>query len=71
MEAKLIKIDSRSCTLCQQCVLSCPSMAIKSLNLIPNIDQTLCTLCRSCLFYCPSNAIREVSVLLDKDKKTI
>jgi len=62
-----VKIRSRHCNLCRECVKSCPKkiLSIKDKRLVAN-NLSDCTLCKDCVRACPIDP-PAIEILPDKD----
>jgi glutamate synthase (NADPH) small chain len=58
-EHAFVRIDSERCAGCQECVIRCPTNALRldSANWIAQADDLLCVGCRQCQRVCPYLAI--------------
>ncbi|MEM8922470.1 MAG: 4Fe-4S binding protein [Actinomycetota bacterium] len=57
--AGTVRIDER-CTACGNCLITCPTAALRRGPRRPLVVDDACTLCAACIEVCPVDAIREV-----------
>jgi len=57
MAKAMPEIDRSLCILCGDCVIACPSEALRIVDRVLTLDQALCSYCGDCEDICPEGAI--------------